>query len=241
VSLFIQPNWPAPNHVKAYTTLRECDSYLPFEGDTYVEESHKEKIKKNRTLLKNLLQFPEEPIWLQQTHSATVIKASPSHRQFNADASFADEKNQVCVVHTADCLPILLCDKKGTQVAAIHGGWRGLAKGIIQNTVQTLNVPSDELLVWLGPAICATHYEVGNEVRDIFIEKNAELAKAFSPSPQGRWLADLYAIARIQFQMLGVKNIFGGEFCTFEEEDLFFSYRREGKNIGRIATLIWIS
>ena len=156
-----------------------------------------------------------------------------------ADAAFTREPGRPCVVMTADCLPVLLCDRAGTVVAAAHAGWRGLAGGVIAATVARMATPPGELLAWLGPAIGPEAFEVGDEVRAAFLARDAGHIDSFRPSPTGRWLADLYELARRQLTGLGISAIYGGEFCTFSEPERFFSYRRENCT-GRMASLIWL-
>ncbi len=217
---FIKPDWPAPTHIRAYSTLRSA-------GD----------VKANREQLKKILNLPTEPIWLKQTHSAIAIPALPENRDEIADASFTSHPKHICLVFTADCLPLLVCNRAGTHVAAIHAGWRGLASGVIENTLKALNLPADDLLVWLGPAIGPTKFEVGEDVHQLFDSESQNMA--FHPFNQ-RWLADIFALARLQLQRLGVTHIYGGEHCTYSNEEWFFSYRRDGNFIGRMASLIYI-
>jgi len=183
-----------------------------------------------------MLALPSEPVWLEQIHSNRVVAAATSHPLQQADASYTDLAGVVCAVMTADCLPLLLCDVDGTQVAAIHAGWRGLLAGIIGNTVACMK--NRDLLVWLGPAIGPESFEVGSEVRAAFLEKSAEFSSAFKEQDNGKWLADIYQMARIELQALGINKVFGGNFCTVTEQDRFYSYRRD-KVTGRMATLIW--
>ncbi len=220
---FIQPNWPAPKQIKAYTTVRD--------GWGGPKESHP---------LQQLLHLPEEPIWLTQTHSIHVIEATPENREKTADASFTNNKHRVCVVLTADCLPILICNKQATHVAAIHAGWRGLSQGIIEATFDVLKLAADDLLVWLGPAIGPQKFEVGHDVFDAFTRQHPESASAFIAYKEGKWLANLYALASLRLRGLGISQIYGGHYCTYTQNDLFFSYRRDQKNTGRMASLIWI-
>jgi YfiH family protein len=195
---------------------------------------------KKRGDLKTLLRLPNEPIWITQTHSTIVIEATPENREKNADASFTQEPNCICAVLTADCLPILLCNKEGTQVAAIHAGWRGLANGIVESTLNAFE-PSAGLFAWLGPAIGPQKFEVGKDVYDSFTHKHPEAQQAFLAIAENMWLADLYALAKMRLASEGVQHIFGGNFCTYTEENLFFSYRRDKGKTGRMASLIWIS
>jgi len=141
---------------------------------------------------------------------------------------------------TADCLPVLFCDKAGTRVAAAHAGWRGLAAGVLEHTVKTLAPsPPQEILAWLGPAIGAQAFEVGEEVRETFVAHSPQAAQAFTATRSQHWLADLYLLARQRLQHLGVQEIFGGNHCTYTDSDRFYSYRRD-KTTGRMATLIWL-
>ena len=224
----INPEWPAPSHIKALTTLRTLTPPI----------QHSEK---GYSQLKETLELPEAPIWVRQTHSTIALPAETKWQNHEADAIFSHKINKICLILTADCLPILLCDKKGNHVAAIHAGWRGLSKGIVTNTLKTLNLPGETLLAWLGPAISQAAFEVGDEVRDIFLSEHSHNEDAFIPSQNGRWLADLYALARKELQRYGVTSIFGGNYCTFRDQKLFFSYRREGSTTGRMASIIWIS
>lgn len=242
--MLIKPNWPAPPHVKAYTTLRSGGvSAAPF--DTFNLAQHVNdnaaNVNKNRAILKNELALANDPIWIQQTHSTIVLPATSENRGKEADASFTDQANQVCVVLTADCLPLLICNREGNKVAAVHAGWRGLAHGIIENTLKALAIPASDLLVWLGPAISQKNYEVGEEVRNFFLTSNPEAESAFTPSPNQRWLADLYALARLRLKKIGITEVYGGDYCTYEDATKFFSYRRDGDKTGRMASLIYIS
>ena len=193
----------------------------------------------NRDLLDQYL--PSSPHWLNQRHSIDVLKL-PSPLS-NADASYTVEKNAVCVVQTADCLPLLVTNTEGTTVSAIHAGWRGLLHGVIENTIKKMNIPPNELLVWLGPAISQKHFKVGFDVKNSFCEKHEEAEKAFHLISGQKWLADIYALAKIRLNLCGVNQIYGGgvsdDYCTFANEVDYFSYRRDGIT-GRMASLIWI-
>jgi hypothetical protein len=147
---------------------------------------------------------------------------------------------QVCAVLTADCLPVLLCDRAGSVVAAAHAGWRGLADGVLEATVAAMQVPPEGILAWMGAAIGPQAFEVGDEVRQAFVAQHAEASVAFvlQPTP-GKWLADIYQLARIRLKHAGVQAIYGGGRCTFNEADSFYSYRRDGVT-GRMAALIWL-
>ncbi len=246
---FIEANWPAPKHIKAFTTVRNNGlSQPPYHSCNLAEHvgDDAQTVLANRVLLKSTLDLTEEPIWLEQTHSTIALPALPEHRGHNADASFTASRQRVCVVLTADCLPILVCDRKGTHVAAIHAGWRGLVNGVIENTLAEMNVDPADLLVWLGPAISGNVYEVGDEVKQHFITAGtpadlADIEAAFLPSPKGRWLANLYLLATQRLAKKGVTQIFGGEYCTFRDKELFYSYRRDGAATGRMASLIYMA
>jgi len=225
----IQPNWAAPANIHAYTTLRLSGVSRPPD------------MRLDRKQLRSLLNLPDEPIWLHQTHSAIVLQATPENREKEGDASYSSQPGQVCMIQTADCLPILLCNKKGTHVAAIHAGWRGLTKNIIAESLQSLALPSEEIIAWIGPGISQPHFEVGEEVRDCFVTLDPETEKAFIPSPNQRWLADLYAIATLQLNKQGVTAVYGKNLCTYTDHQNFFSYRRDGEGTGRIVSVIWRS
>jgi YfiH family protein len=229
-NFFIQPDWPAPESVKAFTTLRESGI-----GD---RNSLEEIINYER--LKTLLDLPNEPVWLTQKHTNTVIKAAPQLERPIADASYTDKPHEVCAVMTADCLPVLMTARDGSHVAAIHAGWRGLASGIIEETLKALNLPSKDILAWLGPAIGPTRFEVRRDVYDIFTANDTDSKAAFTLFAEEHWLADLYQLARIRLQKQGVNEIFGGSFCTHSDQKNYFSYRRDGISTGRIVSLIWI-
>jgi YfiH family protein len=217
----ITPNWPAPATIKACTTLRT--SWVP----------PKENII-------SLLALPSDPVWLKQIHSTNVVPAEDIYRHQEADASYTNEQGRVCLVLTADCLPILICNRQGTHIAAIHAGWRGLAKGIIENTIQSLNLAPEDIFAWMGPAIGPQKFEVGIDVYQAFTEQDAECTSCFSSCAPNKWLANLYQLASKRLNNLGITQIYGGEYCTHTQQDLFFSYRRDGSSTGRMASLIWI-
>lgn len=243
---FIYPSWPAPKNIHAVSTTRLGGFSLPpfssFNLASHVGDDL-EAVKKNRILLKETLTLPIEPLWLEQVHSTTMIEA---HHPMSTtgDGAFTHQRNVVCVILTADCLPIFLCNRSGSEVAVIHGGWRGLANGIIQKALTYFHPPSTEIMAWLGPAISNAHYEVGQEVYDAFIQTYPELksTQALTPSKNHsfHWQLSLSAIASFQLQQQGVSLIFQDDYCTYEKSDLFYSYRRE-KKTGRMANLIWMT
>lgn len=235
---FIFPNWNAPENVHAVMTTRIGGvSQSPYDSlnlATHVEDNL-EHVLGNRRLLKTTLNLPTQPFWLEQIHSNTVVEANAALILPKADASFTTQKNVVCVVMTADCLPVLMCSKNGEKIAAIHAGWRGLESGIISKTVEALQ--TKDVMVWLGAAIGSQRFEVGDDVRDAFLKKSADYASAFQENGM-QWLADIYQLARIELEHLGITEVFGGKFCTVTDAERFYSYRRD-KKTGRMATLIW--
>jgi YfiH family protein len=194
-------------------------------------------VARNRLLLNGLL--PGEPVWLEQVHGTVVANADSAGGRPVADACIARHRASVCVVMTADCLPVLLCDQQGSVVAAAHAGWKGLAAGVIEATVQAMEVPPHNLMAWLGPAIGPAAFEVGEEVRAVFLEGSPQAGCAFVAGKSGKWLADIYELARQRLYAQGIRHIYGGERCTYSESDHFFSYRRDGVT-GRQGTFIWL-
>lgn len=199
-----------------------------------------ERVAQNRERLCLHLGLPAPPCWLRQVHGRAIVAADPANLGCEADGSIAEGPGSVCAVMTADCLPLLICDQGGTRVAAVHAGWRGLLQGVVDRAVAAMETPPDCLLVWLGPAIGPEAFEVGAEVRARFVAANADAAVGFRPSPSGRWLADLFLLARQRLAGLGVGRIYGGGECTFSQPRRFFSYRRDGVT-GRMASLIWLA
>lgn len=224
----ITPNWPAPANITAFTTLRS----------TFTRQQSNHAL--DNQALSSLAPLPSDPIWITQVHSNRAVEATISNLDEPADATFTRNANHVCVVLTADCLPILVCDQDGTQVAAIHAGWRGLASGVIENTLHSMQKPLQNLFVWLGPAIGPKRFEVGQDVFSAFTQHNPDAAKAFIQTSADKWLANLYLLATQRLNAMGVTKIYGGEFCTYSQDSLFFSYRRDKGNTGRMASLIWI-
>jgi polyphenol oxidase len=240
---FIVPNWPAPANVKALQTTRNGGLSLPPYASLNLGGHVNDDplaVAANRQLLSPFL--PSEPVWVNQVHGTRVIDAAKSGCLEDADASFANIANVVCVTMTADCLPVLLCDRSGSVVAAVHAGWRGLCDGIIEAAITSMAVQPQDILAWLGPAIGPQAFEVGPEVRQQFIEKGAEAEIAFS-AVGNKWLCDIYAIAQQRLRKTGVSQIYGGgineNFCTYTDKACFFSYRRD-QVTGRMASLIWL-
>lgn len=242
----IRASWAAPATIHALTTTRldgaseGCFSGLNL-GDHVGDNA--EAVSTNRTQLIQALGLAKPPQWLEQVHGTDIVEAKADQVIRTADGCWTRERGLACVVMTADCLPVLLCNKQGTQVAAAHAGWRGLVNGMLEQAVASFENPAD-VLAWMGPAIGPRAFEVGGEVRSAFIEHSSHASDAFLPSPtrdpkDDKWLANLYLLARQRLEAAGVKAITGADHCTFTERDYFYSYRRDGQT-GRMASLIWI-
>ena len=237
---WLTPDWPAPASVRACVTTREGGvSEAPFDslnlGD-HVDD-RLEAVAENRRRLTD--HFSIKPAWLQQVHGIAVAQADPGIVA-TADASWTATPGIACAAMTADCLPALFCNRAGTRVAAAHAGWRGLAAGVLEATLDTLDVPAEDVLVWLGPAIGPKAFEVGPEVREVFINQLPEAAEAFVPSDNaGKFMADIYLLARLRLAERGVTAVYGGGFCTVTDPR-FFSYRRASRT-GRFASLVWLT
>ncbi|MGB4074196.1 peptidoglycan editing factor PgeF [Pseudomonas sp.] len=236
---WLTPQWPAPARVKACVTTRSGGvSVVPFDscnlGDHVGDEP--QSVLKNRQRLVSLLGC--KPAWLRQVHGIDVVEAQPG-QVLEADASWTVKPGVACTAMTADCLPVLFCDRAGTRVAAAHAGWRGLAGGVLEATLESLALPADQVLVWLGPAIGVQAFEVGAEVREAFVAQHAQAAEAFKPSQNpGKFIADIYQLARVRLAARGIDAVYGGDFCTFSDPR-FYSYRRSAQT-GRFASLIWL-
>ena len=236
----VQADWPAPGNVRAFTTTRNDGfsrgqwSKLNLGDHCGDDPGH---VKQNRESLRTLL--PGQPRWLSQVHGKSVVTWNEGgDSEPVADAIISDQTGQVCAVLTADCLPVLFCNRAGTKVAAAHAGWRGLGAGVLEATVSAMACDPGELMAWLGPAIGPRAFEVGEEVYDSFVNSNAENANAFKRFGD-RWLADLYQLARQALSRVGVVQVSGGQYCTYSDADKFFSYRRDGVT-GRMASVIWL-
>lgn len=242
---FIRPDWPAPARVRALATTREGGSshgdWASLNLGDHVGDDPA-AVASNRRLLAQSAGLPRAPRWLQQVHGTTVVDAATDQLP-PADAVFASEPGAVCAILTADCLPVLFCDAAGQHVAAAHAGWRGLAAGVLENTVAALvaaGAPRTGLMAWIGPAISAAAYEVGDEVRAAFLAADPAAEAGFAANARGRWQLDLVAIARQRLAAAGVQQVFGGHWCTHGDPTRFFSHRRDGRS-GRQATLIWLA
>jgi len=239
---FVIPDWPVPPGIRAYTSTRLGGiSRSPYAGLNLAFHVGDVPgyVRENRKRLRQRLQLPDEPLWLRQVHGTCVVDSVHAPPESEADGSFATRPGIVCAVLTADCLPLLLCDRQGTRIAAVHAGWRGLCGGVIESAIDALQVPGDKLLAWLGPAIGPSAFEVGPEVRSAFLAHDPRAASAFSPSPAGRWHADIYELARYRLHARGVAAVHGGGMCTFAEGGRFYSYRRD-RTTGRMASVIWM-
>lgn len=241
---YIRPDWPVSEKVRAVVSTRGGGvSATPYDsfnlGDHVGDEL--ENVRQNRSRLKKELALTHEPQWLEQYHGTEVVAAVAGGPPLRADAVCTDQPGLPCAVLTADCLPVFFCDGAGTQVAVAHAGWRGLAAGILENTLSAFEQSPAQISVWLGPAISQAHFEVGEEVKTAFAETEGEARQAFTPSQRkGRWMADLYQLARYRLMRSGVTCISGGNFCTYGESERFFSFRRDGQT-GRMASLIWLA
>ena len=237
----IEAQWNAPAQVKALCTTRiggfSQHLYDSFNLATHVGDEDS-AVLCNRELLYASLKLPAEPCWLEQSHSTRVVNLDDESNR-SADAAISREAGTVAVVMTADCLPILLCNRSGSEIAAIHAGWRGLADGIIEATIKTMKSSPDQLLAWIGPGISQQCFEVGDEVRNIFIARNASDASQFVANRPAHWLCDLGGLALSTLTRLQLAEISRTDYCSFNDESLFFSYRRN-TTTGRMASLIWI-
>jgi YfiH family protein len=237
---WLTPDWPAAEWVKARVTTRaggvSLAPYDSFNLALHVDDDA-QAVAKNRQRLLSLLGC--RPAWLQQVHGISVVHAD-SEQVLEADAGWTATPGIACAVLTADCLPVLFCDRSGTRVAAAHAGWRGLSAGVLEKTLEALAVEAEEVLVWLGPAIGPQSFEVGAEVREVFVQQHGQAASAFLPSSNaGRFMADIYQLARIRLAARGVTAVYGGGFCTVNDPR-FYSYRGSAQT-GRFASLIWLA
>jgi YfiH family protein len=245
IDTWIFPDWPAPPRVHAAVTTRHGPgvSAAPFDRFNLGLRSGDvaDVVKANRSALQQALRLPAAPRWLRQVHDIGVAELGPlpSSDEPQADAAVSHLPGTVLAILTADCLPVLFCSADGSEIAAAHAGWRGLAAGVLEATLTQLRSPRDQLLVWLGPCIGAGSYEVGEEVRAAFIANDASASACFQASRPGHWLCDLAALARCRLEVVGVQRIYGGGFDTLADER-FYSYRREGARSGRFASLIWL-
>lgn len=248
-SCYLKPNWPAPANVRAISTCRGLtaqESSIGLAGFNlarHVQDNPK-RVEHHRVQLQQHLRLERQPFWLNQTHSTDLLELPAEAGLYDCDGSFTQAKNWPCVVMTADCLPVLLCDKEGTQVSAVHAGWQGLANGILANAIAQFSDPA-QVMVWLGPAIGPQAFEVGADVLQAFDADPASTTKELMPmfvsikGKPNKWFGNLYALARKELMGLGVTQIYGGDFCTVSEPHRFYSHRRDPAS-GRMASLIWL-
>lgn len=242
---FLRPQWPAPGKVRAFVTTRiGGDSQPPYDAFNlagHVGDSPNQ-VAANRQALGTALNLPNEPLWLAQEHTTEVIHWQGQRYESPpvADASWTCQSGRVCCVMTADCLPVLISNRSGSVVAAIHAGWRGLLNGVVANTIRQLPDEPENLLAWIGPAISSAYFEVGADVYDGFVEQNVDHAPYFiAAASHGKWYADLPGLAEFELRRLGVAEVTQSGLCSYQDEDLFYSYRRDGQT-GRMATMIWL-
>ena len=237
---WLKPDWPLPAGVHAAVTLRtggvSCGMYASLNPATHVLDDPKH-VTANRHIIKTMLQLPAEPVWLQQVHGVTVVKADQTEPLAQADASYTDCSGIVCAVLTADCLPLLFCGDQGRVIAAAHAGWRGLLAGVITQTLKEMHCR--DMQVWLGPAIGPDNFEIGAEVFNAFVGANPTTENAFRRTGREKWLADIYHLARLNLAEFGIEQIYGGGLCTVADPLRFYSYRRDGAATGRMASIIW--
>lgn len=242
MNFWIDAEWPAPAWIKAgTTTIHSGYSLPPYTSLNLAGHvgDNTEHVRQNRNLIQDELNLPSTPLWLQQVHGNEIIEDKDWFPDVSADACFSKQNDSVCAILTADCLPLLLCDEKNRQVAAVHIGWRGLCQNIVSNSLSIFDSDRGNILAWIGPHIHAANYEVGEDVRRACIKAVPEADQAFTKLKDGFWLANLESLVRHQLQNNGVTMISSTDRCTFKEEADFYSYRRN-KITGRMASLIWM-
>ena len=240
---WITPDRPLPEHVRVLSTLRgggvSDGPYASLNLAAHVGD-RPEAVAANRLLLREAAHLPAEPLWLEQVHGIDVARHGRDAGTPRADAAVSFAPRQVCAVMTADCLPVVFADRAGTRVGVAHAGWRGLLAGVLQSTVAALESPPGTLHAWLGPAIGPRAFEVGAEVREQYLARLPGCDACFQPNERGRYLADIYGLARLALAQAGLHEIHGGGWCTHEDAGRFFSFRRDGVT-GRMATLAWLA
>jgi YfiH family protein len=236
---WLEPDWPVPRNIKSISTLRRggvsTGRYASLNLGGHVGD-RPASVATNRCILRQTMELPSEPVWLRQVHGCRVVRAESAGPNEAADGSYTRQCNVVCAVMTADCLPVLLFERRSDTIACLHAGWRGLAAGVLERALDA--AAGTEWLAWLGPAIGPAAFAVGDEVREALLMRAGHCAAAFAPNGPHCWHADLYGIARTILCAHGVQRIYGGGLCTHTEAGRFFSYRRDGQT-GRMATLIW--
>jgi hypothetical protein len=237
---WIVPAWPAPAGVRALITTRlggvSERAYASLNLADHVGDDAN-RVRENRRRL--ALRVPAEPVWLMQEHGIRVVRADDASIGTRGDAAVAFRPGRACAVLTADCLPVLLCDRRARSVAAVHAGWRGLAAGVIEAAVAAMDADAESVLAYLGPAIGPASFEVGADVRTAFLARDPAAAAAFEPLASGKFMADLYRLARRRLAACGITEVWGGDYDTFAESHRFFSYRRD-RTTGRMAAVTWL-
>lgn len=244
---WIEPDWPAPQQVRAVVSTRAGNlSPVPYDGFNTADHvgAPVENVETCRRVFQQVLNIRATPQWLDQVHGTEVVEASADGNLLTADACFTTQPGAVLTLHTADCLPVFFCDQEGSQVAMAHAGWRGLASGVLENTVDTFHAEKDQILCWLGPAISQKYFEVGAEVKAQFEKSQSIPAGAFKSSGRvseagEHYLCDLYLLAKARLNQAGVGGVYGGGFCTYSDPR-FFSYRRQHQT-GRILSAMWLN
>ncbi len=239
---WIVPDWPAPGRVCAFATKRAGGVSAGEHASMNLGTGSGDDpalVARNRLVLREHL--PEMPDWLAQRHGVNVVRFGGERDGTIrvADGVVSDAPGRVCAVLTADCMPLLLCDTAGTQVGAVHAGWRGMAAGVIEAGVRALGVPASGILAWMGPTIGPKAFEVGPEVREAFVAADPAALEAFAPHEPGKFMADLYLLARQRLARAGVTRVHGGGYCTYHERERFFTYRRAQQS-GRMGAFIWL-
>ena len=238
---WIAADWPAPDAVIAGTTLRfggvSTGAFESLNLGAHVSDD-KAAVDENRHRFAAFCELPSEPRWLRQVHGTTVVVDPAAADCAEADAAITRKPDVVCAVLTADCLPVIFSSADGAELAAAHAGWRGLASGVLEATIGEMSTAPADLLAWLGPAISQSAFEVGDEVREEFLARDPAAEEHFVSNEHGRWQADLYGLARLRLNGLGIGHISGGQYCTFSQPDRFFSYRRDGA-CGRMASFVF--
>ena len=234
-----------PSNIKLLSTPRLIEgggskgNFDNFNLALHVNDE-KSTVLANRALLLKRYNLPSAPVWINQTHSKMSVNADSISSIVNADASYSRKLGTVCGVLTADCLPVFVCNKEGTAVGIAHAGWRGLVDGIIESLIESFNCNGEDLIVHLGPAISQLSFEVGGDIKSQYLSKNESFERCFT-CLNDKYYLDLYDAARVVLKSLGIESISGGDRCTYNEPDQFFSYRRDGEQSGRMAHLIWIN
>ena len=240
--IWFPADWPAPVNIHAGTTTRvggfSISPYSSLNLAGHVDDDP-DNVSRNRQKVIYELNLPGEPVWLTQVHGNNVINISTGEITQQADGAYTNTSGHVCVVLTADCLPLLICDQGGKEAAAIHIGWRGYSKDIVSSALKMFTAKPEKLMAWIGPYIHSEYYEVGEEVRSACLNIAVDAAQTFQPAREGHWYANLDLLVRYQLEFLGLTNIYGGKYCTYRDANLFYSYRRDG-NTGRVASMIWM-